>query len=68
MMVRGSEFDTTQTITATVETRKAEYQHRPGRLNVFHHNGVTARPRRKTVVVRATLVSVVWNCKRQRAR
>ena len=62
-VIKGSELDTAQMITAIVDSRKLKTS--TGRrpycwLSVLHHKGATARPRRKTVVVRATLVSVVW--------
>jgi hypothetical protein len=61
-MIRDSELETAQIITATVEMRKLET--RTGRrpycwLRVLHHSGAIAKPRRKTVVVSATFVSVV---------
>jgi hypothetical protein len=61
-MIMWSEFETAQTITATVESRKLNTSTglRPySWLRVLHHSGAIAKPRRKTVVVKATLVSVV---------
>lgn len=59
------ELDTAQTITAIAEMKKLIK--RMGRrpycwLRELHHSGAMARPIRKTVVVRATFVSVVWKC------
>jgi hypothetical protein len=59
-------LDTAQTNTAIAEIIKLI--RRMGRrpyswLRELHHSGAIARPIRKTVVVRATMVSDVWKCR-----